>query len=423
MSQVPLHLLCVEPRFPGRLGGVADWLVRRRGYRCRFYCRSVASREHWPVSVGRGLEVVQFGVGGVAREGSVSWRAMLERGLCYAYGCWEVLDARRPRPIDAVLGRSAGLGSTLFATTALPRTPVVQFFDYYYHPSRHDLAAEIAPGAPAAYGHWRRAANSGDLLDLENGVVPWTATAWQRDLYPAAYRGDFTVLHDGVDVRRLARPDGRPRSIAGRAIPEDAKVIGFVSSGLDRLRGFDRFLRLANILQRERSDVIAVALGDPVVGRALDLAHFGRDYRDLALGLDPPPDPDRLWCPGFVSPEVVAEVLAASDLVVAPSRTYPAARSLVEAMASGCTILASDDAPVRELIRPGVDGLVARGDDPDDWVRLAQQVLGDPAEHRATLGASAREVARERFDRDVTLPRLASILGDLAGPGGDGGAA
>ncbi len=421
MAQDPLHLLCIEPRFPGRLGGVADWLVRRRGYRCSFFCQKASPREHWPGSAGRGLEVVPFGVGGVAREGSVGWRRMLERGLCYAYGCWEVIDARRPRPVDVILGRSAGLGSSLFATASLPRTPVVQFFDYYYHARKNDLTGDMGPDTPAAYYHWRRSANAVDLLDLENGVVPWTATDWQRGLYPVAYRDDFVVLHDGVDARRLAPRKGRPRSIAGRAIPAGTRVVGFVSSGLDRVRGFDRFLRLVNTLQRERADVIAVAVGDPVVARALDVGHFGRDYRALAMAGDPPPDPDRFWCLGFVSPGVVAEVLAACDLVVAPSRAYPAARSLVEAMASGCPILASDDPPIRELIRPGVDGLLADPDDPEAWVRLAREVLGDPNGFRATLGASAAGVVRERFDRDVTLPRLASLLGDLAGVGERGG--
>ena len=30
MTQDPLHVLWIEPSFPGRLGAVADWLVRRR---------------------------------------------------------------------------------------------------------------------------------------------------------------------------------------------------------------------------------------------------------------------------------------------------------------------------------------------------------------------------------------------------------
>ena len=57
MAQDPLHVLWVEPHFPGRLGAVADWLVRRRGYRCWFYCHTAEPREHWPASVGQGLDV------------------------------------------------------------------------------------------------------------------------------------------------------------------------------------------------------------------------------------------------------------------------------------------------------------------------------------------------------------------------------
>src|SRR5688572_6577346 len=124
MAEDPLHLLCIEPRFPGRLGAVADWLVRKRGYRCSFYCNTADAPAGWPESAGRGLEVVNFGVGGVAREPSAAWTRQLERGLCYAYGCWEVLDARRPRPVDLVLGRSEGLGSALFAPVSLPGVPV-----------------------------------------------------------------------------------------------------------------------------------------------------------------------------------------------------------------------------------------------------------------------------------------------------------
>ncbi len=417
MPQDPLHLLCIEPRFPGRLGHVADWLVRRRGYRCQFFCQSAADRGHWPEATGRGLDVVAFPVGGVAREGSVAWQRSLERGLCYAYGCWEVVDHRRPRPVDVVLGRSDGLGSSLFAPVYAPRTPIVQLFDYYYHAREHDLADEAGPDAPPSYYHWRRSANAMDLLDLENGVIPWTPTAWQRDLYPAEYRDDFLVLHDGVDARERAPRPGRARTIAGRTLPEGTRVVTFVARCLDRLRGFDRFLKLANALIRERPDVVAVVVGDPTVDRALDLSYHGRDYRAEAIAADPPTDPDRLLLVGFVSPGEVAEVLAASDLHVYPSRTYPASRSLVRAMAAGCVILATDDAPVRELIRPGVDGLLAPSGDPDRWVRLASQVLDDPPAHRP-MGESAASVARERFGRDVTMPRLAGRLNELAGLGG-----
>src|SRR5579884_121006 len=89
MAGAPLSLVCIEPRFPGRLGPVADWLVRYRGYRCRFYCHRMDAPGTWPPSLGRGLELVRCAVGGVAREPAVSWTQCFERGLCYAYAFWE----------------------------------------------------------------------------------------------------------------------------------------------------------------------------------------------------------------------------------------------------------------------------------------------------------------------------------------------
>jgi glycosyltransferase involved in cell wall biosynthesis len=406
VAEDPLHLLCVEPRFPGRLGPVADWLVRRRGYRCRFYCHTAEPRERWPESAGRGLEVVPFNVGGVARETAVPWTRQLERGLCYAYGCWEVLEARRPRPVDLALGRSAGLGSTLFVPVYRPGAPVVQLFDYFYHPHRHDLADEAGPDTPPGYFHWRRTANAMTLIELENGVTPWTPTAWQRDLFPPEYRGDFLVLYDGVDTRRFVRPPGARRAVAGRAIPDGARVVSFVAGCLDRLRGFDRFLTLANALVWALPDVLVVVAGAPQVDRGLDVEFYGQDYPAHLLRQTPLADPERFWFLGPAPQAVVAELLAASDLHVYPSRSYAVSRSLAEAMAAGCVVLAWDSEPVREFVAHGETGLLISPEDPESAVQTARAVLADRARHRPLGEAAARRV-RERYAQDVVLPALA----------------
>jgi glycosyltransferase involved in cell wall biosynthesis len=409
MSQDPLHLLCIEPRFPGRLGAVADALVRLRGYHCWFFCNSADPQPHWPESVGKGLELVQFKVGGVARESAVSWTRYLERGLCYAYGCWEVLESRRPRPIDLVLGRSAGLGSTLFVHAHLPHVPIVNLFDYYYHPRKHDLAEEAGTNLPASYVHWRQAANAMDLLDLESGVSPWTTSRWQRDLFPAEYRGDFTVQMDGVNTRRFSRPAQKrtaPRVIAGRTLPADVRLVTFVATALDRLRGFDRFMELAHRLLRLRPDVVCAAVGGPTVQRGLDVQFFNKDYRAHMLMHLPPPDPERLWFLDNVRQADVADLLATSDLHVYPSRPYPVSRSLLEAMAAGCVVLAGDTEPVREFVTHGATGLLVPPAEADAWEERALTVLDDPAGHRP-LGEAAAKHIREHYAQDVTLPKLA----------------
>jgi glycosyltransferase involved in cell wall biosynthesis len=416
MAEDPLSLVCIEPHFPGRLGATADWLVRRRGYRCQFYCTTADPPDCWPPSAGRGLEVVQYKVGGVARETAVPWTRALERGLCYSYGCFEALHARRPRPVDLVLGRSDSLGSTLFATVvtgALPGVPVVNVFDYWMAPYANDLTAEIAPAAPPEYFHWRRTACAYDLLELEAAAGAWTHTAWQRDLFPPPYRDDFLVLHDGVDAPP-ARPAGGPRVVAGRAVPEGVRVVTFVARSLDQLRGFDRFVSLANRLLAARRDLLFVVVGDPVVRRALDVRYHNQDYRQAVLRQEPPADESRFWFLGRMAPATAAEVLAASDLHVYPSRPYPVARSLLEAMAAGRAVLAWDTEPVREVLAHGRSGLLVG--DADEAARQALRVLGDPAAHQA-LGEAAAAVVRERYARDVTLPRLAAWLGRLAGGG------
>jgi glycosyltransferase involved in cell wall biosynthesis len=407
MAHEPLSLVCIEPDFPGRLGAVADWLVRRRGWRVRFFCANVEPQACWPPSVGKGLEVVRFGVGGVAREPSVPWIRSVERSLCYSFGCFEVLDGRRPRPVDLVLGRSAGLGSTLFAPVALPAAPVVNLFDYWLEPHAGDLVAEIGPTAPPEYFHWRRTAGAYDLLELENAAAAWTHTSWQRDRFPPGYRDAFFVLHDGVGVP--AEP-AKPRSVGGRAVPEGVKVVTFVASCLDQLRGFDRFVALARRLIAERSDLLFIVAGDPIVKRPLDVRYHGQDYRRLVLANEAV-DESRFWFLGAVPPATVADVLAVSDLHVYPSWPYPVSRSLLEAMAAGRTIFAWDTEAVREVLTHGTSAVLVK--DGDDAVREASRLLDDPSGHQE-LGWAALEVARERFDREVNMPWLAEWLEECA---------
>jgi len=419
MAHDPLHVLWIEPSFPGRLGGIADWLTRRRGYRSFFYCHTTAPQAHWPASVGRGLDVVTFPVGGAARDPAVAWTRTLERGLCYAYACHEVLEQRRPRPIDLVVGRSAGLGSSLFAPVTYPAVPVVSWLDYYYQPHAHDLADETPPNTPESYYLWRRSMGVIDLLDLEQAALALTPTRWQRSLYPAAYQGDIEVFPDGVETQLFRVPSWRGRRsgvrrIADRTIPQGVRVVSYVGRFLERLRGFDRFLRLAAALHQAQPDVICVAVGDRIVRRGLDVASFNQDYAGQILPTIAGLDPERLWLLGTVEPRVTAEVFAASDLHVAAGRAYPVARSLLEAMACGCVVLASDVEPHRELVHSGRNGILVDGRDDSAWRAFALRILADPAAF-LPLGQAAAEDVRDQFARSVCLPRLAERFSQLVG--------
>jgi glycosyltransferase involved in cell wall biosynthesis len=417
MNEVPLNLLCVEPRFPGRLGAVADWLVRHRGYRCTFFCQQAASAEHWPRSVGRGLEVVQMTIGGVGRTNTVPWTRDLERGLCHAYAAWETLEARRPRSVDLVLGRSVGLGSTLFVPASLADIPVVNLFDYFYAAHQHDLAGESPPDTPPEYFHWRRSTNAMTLLELESASLSWINTAWQRDLFPEPYRADFLALHDGIDTQLFKPRAAGPRVIAGRTIPEETRIVSFVGRCLDRVRGFDRFIRLAGKLGEVVPNLLCIVAGASQVDRGLDVGFFGKDYKAHVLQEIPLAHPEQVWFLGSVSHATVAKLLAATDLHVYPSRPYSVSRSLLEAMACAVPVLAWDNEPVREVIDNGQTGLLVPADNEEGAVGIARNVLRDPKEHRAMAEAGARRI-RESYAQEVVLPTLARRFALLAVKGG-----
>jgi glycosyltransferase involved in cell wall biosynthesis len=130
------------------------------------------------------------------------------------------------------------------------------------------------------------------------------------------------------------------------------------------------------------------------------------------LARTPLVDSDRVWFLGTITQTIVAEVLAASDLHVYASRPYGVSRSLLEAMASGCVVLAWDAAPVREFVTHGQTGLLVKPENPDAAERLALAVLADPTVYRP-LGEAAATLVHERYGQDVTLPLLATQLDRL----------
>ena len=407
MTGRPLTIATVEPTYPGRLGPLVAWLANRRG--CVAWCfhNRPSHSCSFPGAMDDRIRPIPYPVGGVARSASVAWDRGLERGICHAYAAWEKFEATRPRGIDLVLGRSARLGSALFAPLAFPGTPVVTALNGYLAPDRGDLADEDAAELPAAYRRWRRASNAMDLLELEASAFCWTASKWERDSYPPAYRDAIQVRFEGVDTSRFSpeRRPIRPLTLLGKTLPEGVRVVTFVARVADRLRGVDRFLSLANRLIRERFDLVCVVVGAGASDRMLEVRHHGRDFAAERIAADPPSDPSRLWRFEHLGGEDLARILAASDLHVAPGRPSGISRSLVEAMASGALVLATGGGPVAEYVEHGRTGLVADPDSPETLADFALQALEDRAGHEPIRTAAVAEV-RDRFALDVCAPRL-----------------
>ncbi len=106
-----------------------------------------------------------------------------------------------------------------------------------------------------------------------------------------------------------------------------------------------------------------------------------------------------------------------SDLHVYLTVPFVLSWSLFNAQASGCVVLASDVPPVREVISPGVNGLIEPLFDTDRQADTALRVLADPAAFRP-LGQAGRQLMVEKYSLEVAIPELKAYFERAAGTTG-----
>jgi glycosyltransferase involved in cell wall biosynthesis len=104
----------------------------------------------------------------------------------------------------------------------------------------------------------------------------------------------------------------------------------------------------------------------------------------------------------------VSERLAASHLLLLPSRSEGASMTLMEAMAAGCPVLVHDLPGPRELCRNGTAGALLPTLDPTAWAGEIARLLLDPGE-RACYAEGGRAAAAE-WTIERTVERLESVL-------------
>jgi len=105
---------------------------------------------------------------------------------------------------------------------------------------------------------------------------------------------------------------------------------------------------------------------------------------------------------------------AASDLLVLPSTTMGEAFGVVllEAMACGKPVIASNLPGVRSVVDDGRDGLLVRPGDVADLVEKVQRLLTD-APGRREMGARGRKKVEERYDWPQIVPRLEEVYAEV----------
>jgi glycosyltransferase involved in cell wall biosynthesis len=398
-----MHLLFIHQAFPAQFGRLALELNRRYGWKCSFLIESLSNCPTPFQEMLERLHLHQIPLSPEFRTQRLTpWPQSYGRYLQLCQAVFEAVLARPDLRPDLVVGHD-GLGPALFLPEVLD-CPIVNYCEYYFAPSRRDISyrIDLPPAEPAPF--YPRSINAATLVNLVAYDAGYAPTHWQRETFPERFRHKIEVHFDGIDTE-LYRPHKAPRTIADRSIPEGTRVVTYVARGLESMRGFDLFMRVAQRIADARADVLFIVVGQEDSYYGWDRLHTGQpNFKEWVLKQGKF-DLSRFVFLRHLEPEPLADVFCLSDLHVYLTVPFVLSWSLMNALASGCVVLAADVPPVREVIEPGKNGLVEPLFDIERLTQAALRVLDDPAAF-APLGRAGRELLQEKYSLEVSVPEL-----------------
>ncbi|MCC7079633.1 MAG: TIGR03088 family PEP-CTERM/XrtA system glycosyltransferase [Burkholderiales bacterium] len=213
----------------------------------------------------------------------------------------------------------------------------------------------------------------------------------------------ITHICNGVDTQRFA-PDDSPRRrevLPAAFVEDDLFLIGTVG----RLQAVkDQALLI-------RAFAVAIA-AHPALRRRLRLAVVGdgplrEDLQALVASLG---IAELTWMPGAMND--VPAVLRAFDLFVLPSLNEGISNTILEALASGLPVVATNVGGSPELIDDGVTGQLFAPGDREALTGILVRYAENPALCRQQH-AAARASALERFDLGGMVRRYQAVYDEL----------
>jgi glycosyltransferase involved in cell wall biosynthesis len=395
-----MHVLFVHQNFPAQFGHIAAHLIERHQFRCTF----VTERRGGPAGA---IECVQYKVDGGATKHNHYCTRTFENTTRHAVAVYEAVKARPDLKPDLIVGHS-GFGSTLFLRELFPDVPIVNYFEYFYRTRGSDMDfRKDFPPLPLDFLRARNR-NAMVLLDLDNCDAGYSPTDYQRGLFPREYQGKLRTIFDGVDAAVWKPMPGLPREVNGYKVPDGMKVVTYATRGMESMRGFDVFMKGATKLCDRRKDVIFLIAGqDRVCYGGDERFTGGKTFKEWVFSQDNY-DQSRFVFLGLIPPAELAKLFNITDVHVYLTVPFVVSWSLLNALACGATVLASDTDPVREMIQNGLNGVLFDFFDADTLAELANQLL-DRREEYKVLGRQGAAIIREKYSIDVCLPKMVEL--------------
>jgi glycosyltransferase involved in cell wall biosynthesis len=266
---------------------------------------------------------------------------------------------------------------------------------FYFHdamsPAKRRLHVGLERLAQRRWADWLFTQSSEDL-----------ATAIREGIAPA---DRAEAIGNGVDLARFARerfPEEllrHKRQDLGLE-PEDGPIVIMIGR-LVREKGYFELLEAFARARAGHPRARLLAIGDALPSDRDAVAEKIR-ARAMALGVG-----ESVIFAGLRSD--VPALLALGDIFCLPSWREGMPRSLIEAMAAGLPVVATDIRGCREEVIDGQTGLLVPPRQAAPLAEALKRLLGD-ADLRARMGRAGRERAVQYFDEQAVIARQMVVL-------------
>jgi glycosyltransferase involved in cell wall biosynthesis len=203
------------------------------------------------------------------------------------------------------------------------------------------------------------------------------------------------TIHNGIEAGRFvkSRAECRARIREEFGIPQDVPLLVCVSV-LRLGKGIDVLLQAATLMPGHHILIV----GDGAM-RA--------EWEELALALGLA---DRVRFAGHR--DDVSEWLAGGDILVHPSLADAFPTVLLEAMAAGLPVVASDVGGIPEIVIPSRTGLLVPPGDPQA-LAAAVQSLGTGFADSSEMGLEGRRIVEDQFSTDAWMARVERLYEEV----------
>ena len=362
-----------------------------------------------------GLKVVRYQAAKGTSQDIHPWVAETETKVIRAEAAFRAaLNLKKEGFTPDLILAHPGWGESLFLKQVWPSSKLIIYCEFHYAHSGTDVGFDPEfPQLDVGDSCRVRMKNVNNFLHFDIADAGISPTEWQKSTFPDPFRSKIEVIHDGINTS-IVRPNPDVwLQVGSHRFTKNDEIITFVNRNLEPYRGYHIFMRsLVKILATKPNAKVIIVGGDGVSYGAK--APDGKSWKQIFLNeVKDQLDLSRVFFIGNIDYKYFIPLLQLSMVHVYLTYPFVLSWSLLEAMACGCSIVASNTAPLREAIIDNETGLLIDFFNSDQLANAVINLLDHP-DLRASLGQNARAVAIAKYDlTTICLPKMVGLINSM----------